>query len=65
MAMMESVRGRESGRSGGRENGVEGVFTSHHEVQVRIGHMAEAAVEDDGQRRCSRVHAPMISSRYN
>ena len=36
MAMMESVRGRGSGRSGGRENGVEGVFTSHHEVQVRL-----------------------------
>ena len=50
MAMMESVRGRESGRSGGRENGVESVITSHHEVQVRLGHMAEAAVKDDGQR---------------
>ena len=46
-AMMESVRGS---RSGGRENGVEGVFTSHHEVQVRLGHMAEAAVKDDGER---------------
>ena len=49
-AMMESVRGRGSGRSGGRENGVESVFTSHHEVQVRLGHVAEAAVKDDGER---------------
>ena len=49
-AMMESVRGRGSGRSGGREHGVESVFTARHEVQVRLGHMAQAAVKDDGQR---------------
>ena len=58
MAMMESVRGRGSGRSGGREHGVEGVFTSHHEVQVRLGHMAEAAVKDDGQ--CNVVERRVV-----
>ena len=38
------------GGSGGREDGVEGVFASHHEVQVGLGQVAEAAVKDDGQR---------------
>ena len=41
-------RGRR--RSGGREDGVEGVFAAHHEVQVRLGQVAEAAVKDDGER---------------
>ena len=57
-ARMESVRGRESGRSGGRENGVESDFTSHHEVQVGLGHMAEAAVKDDGRRNV--VERPVV-----
>ena len=39
-----------AGRSGGRENGVEGVFASHHEVRIRPGQVAEAAVKDDSER---------------
>ena len=37
-------------RSAGFEDGVEGLAAAHHEVQVRFGEVAEAAVEDDRQR---------------
>ena len=41
---------RSGGRSAGFEDGVEGLAAAHHEVQVRLGEVAEAAVEDDRQR---------------
>ena len=47
-AARERIRGWR--RSVGVEDGVEGVAASHHEVAVRFGHVAEAAVEDDGER---------------
>ena len=38
-----------AGRSVGLENGVEGLAAAHHEVQVRFGEVAEAAMEDAGR----------------
>ena len=38
---MRGGRAGERGRSGGRENRVEGLFASHDEVHVRLGHVTE------------------------
>ena len=40
----------EGGGSGRGQDGVECVAPAHHEVQMCLGQVAEAAVEDDGER---------------
>ena len=58
-------RAGERGRSGGRENRVEGLFASHDEVHVRLGHVTEAAVKDDGERdvvQCGVVRGGMAGA---
>ena len=50
-------------RSVGLEDGVEGLAGAHHEVQVRFGEVAEAAMEDDRQHDVVLLPFSMVASR--
>ncbi len=56
MGEREQVRGEGARvRSGGREDGVEGVGAVRHGVYAGLGHMAQAAVKDDASAMWSKV----------